>query len=130
MKPRTSESLGDSNPYEYVLKRFANHLALELGPLLARMQQGATVDRGGWVDQHHSDLSPRRHCRAVRERLETHKETPEASGAKKVGNRYLLTVEAMEEEMNRPRIKPVAKTKPIDPEMAGAERVKHLLGGK
>jgi hypothetical protein len=114
-------------------------LAQELGPTLGpviqalgdyicrRMQMRAANDRGGWIDQHHSQLSPRRHCRAVRDRIEKFKENPEASGAKKVGDRYLLTVEAMEQEMARPR---VAKTQAIDPEMVAAERVKHLLGGK
>lgn len=51
---------------------------------------------GGWVDQHHSDLSVRQHCRAVRRRRAEGK-----GGAEIHGRRYLLTREALWEEMTR-----------------------------
>jgi hypothetical protein len=57
---------------------------------------GHPVD--GWRDQRQSPLGPRNHCRAVRRRLEAN---PQDAGAKKVGDRFLLTADALAEEMDR-----------------------------
>ena len=50
----------------------------------------------GWRDQRQSPLGPRRHCCAVRRRL-AHNEP----GARIVGDRYLLSGEAIEYELER-----------------------------
>src|SRR5262245_36650319 len=53
--------------------------------------------RGRMISQHESDLGPRKHREAVKRRLD-HGE----GGAGRDGRRYLLTREAMREELARP----------------------------
>jgi hypothetical protein len=56
----------------------------------------ATAARSDWVDQHQSQLGPRRHCRAVRRRI-----AAGASDAAIVGRRQLLSQHAHSEELAR-----------------------------
>jgi len=51
-------------------------------------------DRNGWIDQSASPLGSRRHCAVVRRRV-----AAGDSGACKVGRRFLLTQEALAEEL-------------------------------
>lgn len=92
---------------------------------LIREELRAVQQGDEWVDQRHSpDLGSRRHCKAVRERMAAH-----ADGAKKIGDRYLLTTSALCEELEKIGNAPVTlrKAKPVDPDEAGAERVRNLL---
>lgn len=102
----------------------------------------------GWRDQRHSALGPRRHCLAVRRRLHA---DPRDSGAKIIGDRYLLTPDAILEELDRLGRKPDAPREgaggakdrrpdgsargarsdvraPQSPEAEAVERVKRRLG--
>jgi hypothetical protein len=84
-----------------------------------------------WRDQRGSPvLGPRRHCAAVRRRLDA---DPRDPTAKIVGDRFLLTTDAIAEELERIGRKPslVAKCStvapPESPEAEAIERVKRRL---
>lgn len=88
-----------------------------------------------WRDQRRSPvLGPRRHCAAVRRRLAA---DPQDPMAKIVGDRFLLTTDAIAEELERAGRKPpppstppptVAKcAAPESPEAEAIERVKRRL---
>lgn len=87
-----------------------------------------------WRDQKRSPvLGPRRHCQAVRRRLQ---EDPHDPSAKIVGDRFLLTTDAIAQELDRigksrpgPLGAPVpAKPKaPDSPEAEALERVQRRL---
>jgi hypothetical protein len=83
----------------------------------------------GWRDQRRSTLGPRRHCLAVRRRLEA---DPNDPSAKIVGDRFLLTAEALAEELDRLGLKSGPATapaprKPQSPEAEAKERVQRRL---
>lgn len=82
------------------------------------------------VDQHGSDLGPRRHCAAVRRRIA--KREP---GATIQGRRHLLSLEAYEEELAR-SLRSLAKAAAgeadaanDDAEQAAYERTMRRYGG-
>jgi len=81
-----------------------------------------------WRDQSQSPiLGPRRHCRAVRRRLAANPQDP---GAKRVGDRFLLTPEAIAQELDRTGHKPdrqPAAPKPATPEDEALARVQRRL---
>ena len=85
-----------------------------------------------WRDQRQDRLlTPRQHCKAVRRRLA---ENPSDPWAKKIGkNRYLLTTDAIAEELNRlgrpqiAKIKPPKPEKTLSPEEEARERVQRRL---
>lgn len=82
-----------------------------------------------WRDQSQSPvLGSRRHCRAVRRRLAANPQDP---SAKRVGDRFLLTQEAVLEELDligrRPDAHPPAATKPSTPEDEALARVQRRL---
>jgi hypothetical protein len=86
-----------------------------------------------WRDQRGSPLlGPRRHCAAVRRRLDA---DPHDPMAKIVGDRFLLTTDAIAEELERIGRKPspVAKCSTVapaeSPEAEATERVKRRLRG-
>jgi hypothetical protein len=62
--------------------------------IAGRAAEGDGAAEPGWLDQHHSDLTVRQHCQAVRRRRAEGK-----PGASVKGRRYLLTREALWEEM-------------------------------
>jgi hypothetical protein len=67
----------------------------ELADLMAdRVVARLSADLPGWVDQAGSPLGPRRHIEAVRRRV-----ARGLGGASVVGRRYLLSPEAMAEEL-------------------------------
>lgn len=81
-----------------------------------------------WRDQRRSPiLGARRHCAAVRRRLAA---DPQDPMAKIVGDRFLLTTDAIAEELERVGRKPatVAKCEPvaIPPESPEAEAIERL----
>jgi hypothetical protein len=56
----------------------------------------ASAERAEWIDQRHSPLGPRRHCKAVQRRV--------ADGSRDaaiVGRRQLLSQSALTEELSR-----------------------------
>lgn len=84
-----------------------------------------------WRDQRQSQLGPRRHCLAVRRRLRA---DPEGRSAKILGNRFLLTLDAIAEEMERLGRKPddtaagvTAPSPPQSPESEALARVQRRL---
>lgn len=85
-----------------------------------------------WRDQSQSPvLGPRRHCRAVRRRLAANPRDP---SAKRVGDRFLLTLDAIAEELDRAGHKPDAAAKgvaapslPESPESEALARVQRRL---
>lgn len=81
-----------------------------------------------WRDQHQSQLSPRKHCKAVRRRLEANPDDP---AAKKIGDRFLLTPDAVAEELDRlaqtPNDKRPDPVEPQSPEDEAVARVKRRL---
>lgn len=80
-----------------LLDELANLIA---DAVVRRLREGDPT----WVDQVRSPLGPRRHCAATKRRIEQGR-----PGATKIGRRYLLSPEALEEELARPR-KPVVDT--------------------
>jgi hypothetical protein len=79
-----------------------------------------------WRDQRGSPLlGPRRHCAAVRRRLGI---DPHDPMAKIVGDRFLLTTDAIAEELERIGRKPasVAKCSPVAPESPEAEAIERV----
>lgn len=70
---------------------------LEAAAREARAIADECEDRGGWIDQSTSPLGPRRHCAAVRRRMEAGLE-----GAGRAGRRFLLSPSALAEELGRP----------------------------
>lgn len=83
----------------------------------------------GWRDQSQSPvLGPRRHCRAVRRRLAANPDDPDA---KRVGDRFLLTPDAIAEELDRvghkPDTHPTPPPKPSTPEDEAIARVQRRL---
>jgi hypothetical protein len=87
-------------------------------------QQGHPGGSGGpessWVDQHQSSLSVRQHCKAVRRRRAEGK-----GGAAIQGRRYLLTREALWEEMGRSPKPGLRKCGARNAGPAGAEPSRH-----
>jgi len=90
----------------------------------------------GFRDQRHSALGPRRHCLAVRRRLQLDAHDPTA---KIIGDRYLLTPDAILEELDRVGRKPDAPgagvvtgepPAPLSPEAEAVARVKRRLQEK
>jgi len=73
-----------------------------------------------WVDQHESDLSVRQHCKAVRRRRAEGK-----GGAAIQGRRYLLTREALWEEMGRSPKPGLRKCGPRNAGPAGGDPTRH-----
>lgn len=67
-----------------------------------------------WINQKDSPLGPRRHCAAVRRRVGEGKED-----ATILGKRFLLTQEALNEEMVRACIVPPVKVR--EPELTDIE---------
>lgn len=84
-----------------------------------------------WRDQHQSPLGPRRHCRAVRLRLRANPGDPTA---KILGDRFLLTPDAVAEELSRQGRKPDAAAPvtmepppPQSPEAEVRDRIRRRL---
>lgn len=74
-------------------------LAAVLEAAAAKAREIATdchANRADWIDQHSSPLGPRRHCAAVRKRVQSGDE-----GAAIVGRRLLLSHEALAAELAR-----------------------------
>lgn len=81
----------------------------------------AAAERADWTDQASSVLGSRRHITACRRRMATGK-----PGAAKVGKRYLLSAEALREELaalGRPVPEPVEETSDYAARMRSALRV-------
>lgn len=81
----------------------------------------AAAERADWTDQASSVLGSRRHITACRRRMATGK-----PGAAKVGKRYLLSAEALREELTalgRPTAEPVEETSDYGDRMRSALRV-------
>ncbi len=82
-----------------------------------------------WRDQSQSPvLGSRRHCRAVRHRLAADPQDPQA---KRIGDRFLLTQEAIAEELDRvghkPDRHPAPEAEPSTPEDEALARVQRRL---
>lgn len=85
-----------------ILERFASLLAKELAKELRSANDG-------WVSQVDSPLGPRKHCAAVRRRLER----GEPGASHPDSKRYLLSREALLEEMRSGNVpKPPVKADP------------------
>lgn len=118
----------------------ARHLGLDSGTgilellegLLRRIVREEVAAAGHpsdeWRDQSQSPiLGSRRHCRAVRRRLAANPQDP---SAKRVGDRFLLTPEAIAEELDRAGHRPdrqPAAPKPPTPEDEAIARVQRRL---
>lgn len=74
-----------------LIDALAERLAPKVAEILRREQRAPEL-----VSQTDSPLGPRRHCAAVRRRMGAGE-----GGASKVGRRYLLTREALAEELHR-----------------------------
>lgn len=79
-----------------------------------------------WHDQRRSPLGPRRHCLATRRRAAEGK-----GDAKQVGDRFLMTTDALAEELERIG-RPKALTKrdtstPLSPEDEAVQRLERRL---
>jgi hypothetical protein len=115
-----------SGPFEVMLENLLRKVVRE-------EMAAANHPSDDWRDQRQNRvLSPRQHCAAVRRRLE---ENPDDPWAKKIGkSRYLLTTDAIAEELERLGRKPstVVKCPPVQlppesPEAEAIERVKRRL---
>jgi hypothetical protein len=128
---------GDAGPTER-----ARHLRLDPGAIALEWFEGllrkvvrdelaaANHPVDNWRDQHQSRLSPRKHCLAVRRRLEANPDDP---SAKHVGDKFLLTPDAVAEELDRLGHKPdapAAPRSPQSPESEALERVQRRLRRK
>lgn len=83
-----------------------------------------TTERLDWVDQTKSPLGSRRHIRAVRARL-----SAELPGAGKLGRRFLLSPQAVAEELQcTGRVAP--ELPPIDEVSAMREQLALVRGGR
>lgn len=105
-----------------ILGRFASLLAKELAKELRSANDG-------WVSQVDSPLGPRRHCAAVRRRLE--RGEPGASHPDK--KRFLLSREALLEEMQtmgipRPTVKAASGDQDVPEETTIRGRLLRKLG--
>lgn len=81
----------------------------------------AAAERADWMDQASSVLGSRRHIAACRRRMAAGRE-----GAAKVGKRYLLSAEALREELaslGRPAPEPVEETSDYAARMRSALQV-------
>lgn len=116
-------SLGRSDVEEILGKWFVTELAKEIAKELR-------ASNDGWVSQVGSPLGPRRHCAAVRRRLE--RGDPGASHPDK--KRFLLSREALVEEMQTLGVaKPLVKTdpggfEPVEAETTVRDRLLRKLG--
>jgi hypothetical protein len=113
-----------SGPFELMLENLLRKVVRE-------EMAAASHPSDDWRDQRRSPvLGPRRHCAAVRRRLGA---DPHDPMAKIVGDRFLLTTDAIAEELERIGRKPatVAKCSAIapseSPEAEATERVKRRL---
>lgn len=115
-------------------REFVREIAREFVAVF-REELAANADGAEWYDQKSSQcresLGRNRWCKAVRARLQRDPHDPHA---KHIGDRFLLDTQGLSEELDRAsRVPMIAKAPaprpPADPEMAGAARVKHLLGG-
>ena len=89
--------------------------------------QAALHPSDEWHDQRRSPLGSRRHCAATRRRASEGK-----SDAKKIGDRFLMTTDAIAEEMERlgrPKALTRADTSktPLSPEDEVRERIQRRL---
>lgn len=84
----------------------------------------ATHPADGWRDQRKSPLGSRRHCSAVRRRLT---ENPNDPSAKMIGDRFLLTPDAVAEELTRVGRKPAPKRAPEAPAASPEDEALALL---
>lgn len=90
--------------------------------------QAALHPSDEWRDQNpkNSPLGPRRHCAAVRRRLERNE-----PGARRVGDRYLLSTDAIAEELERiglkASVRKVTPPAPLTPEDEAIERLTRRL---
>ena len=113
-----------SGPFEVMLEGLLRKVVRE-------EMAAASHPSDDWRDQRRSPiLGPRRHCAAVRRRLDADPRDPRA---KIVGDRFLLTTDAIAEELERIGRKPatVAKCPAVaaaeSPEQEAMERVKRRL---
>lgn len=118
-----SQGLRDMMRGSPLMREIVKELA---GMLREELQAANQCD--DWIDQRmRTPLGRNTHCRAVKERLE---QNPDDPHARIIGDRYLLSTVGLSEELHRRGKRPLAKTaSPDDPDMAGAERVRRLLGG-
>jgi hypothetical protein len=84
-------AVGAEEILEELVRRIARAVVAEM-----RGECAAADAADEWLDQHHTDLTVRQHCTAVRRRREEGK-----PGAAIKGRRYLLTRAALREEMVR-----------------------------
>lgn len=92
--------------------------------LIERLETEPRNELVGMIDQHGSDLGPKRHCAVVRRRIQDDKR-----GAIIVGRRHLLSPEAYAEECAR-RFRPPAKAierRPVSSPDNGNDEVRAVL---
>jgi hypothetical protein len=100
-----------SSPLDALLDEFATRVAAHV---IRQLRGPASADM---VAQAASPLGSRRHCRAVRRRIEAGK-----GGAAIVGRRFLLSAEALREELARCR----GEARPAEPSAVRAELEREL----
>lgn len=81
-----------AGPNSAVLQAFEPYIDALADKLAERLERR----RGRMINQHESELGPRRHRDAVKRRLDNGE-----GGAGRAGRNYLLTVEAVREELSR-----------------------------
>lgn len=81
-----------AGPNSAVLQAFEPYIDALADRLAERLERG----RGRMINQHESELGPRRHRDAVKRRIDNGE-----GGAGKAGRNYLLTLEAVREELAR-----------------------------
>jgi hypothetical protein len=110
-----------------VLGAFGSALAEEIATRLAKKLR---ADNAGWVPQEKSDLGRRKHCAAVRRRMEEGR--ADATIVIRDGRKvYLMSPEAFLEELTRPRAKAKLRvSEPVeeDPVTSIRARVRRKLG--
>jgi hypothetical protein len=90
---------------------------------VARDQERAGIDPT-WINQHRSPMGNRRHCAACRARIAVG-----AVGAAIVGRQFLMTAEAVEAELARPRTRKKPTASCDDTRALAAELGLKLVAG-
>lgn len=107
-----------------ILDTFAEAIAEKLAKKLR------TVDADGWIPQDKSELGTRRHCRAVRRRMAEGR--VDAAIVRRDGRRvYLMSQDALREEMCLGTQRPTVKAIPVDSDsdvISVRARVRKMLG--
>ena len=86
-----------------LIDAFADRFRKRLRAIAREVYGQEALARRGWLDQSESDLKPRKHIEAVRRRM-----ADGLPGAKQDGRRYLLSPEAISEELGKKH--PMKKT--------------------